>query len=190
VARALNAPATILYTTSAEGAPDVQVVCVSPPIIVFGSRFLEKDGISDLEMRFRLARAAELAHPSRIIAAGQPDADFQELVSTLWRVFGDGQSEAEEIGDAQHKRDEKIRQTLPVRARADLEELLTGISGLNPEQFSQACQRAADRAGLLICGDVDTAIRHSPEDNRHLLAMPLEEGYLETRAKLGIGAKK
>jgi tetratricopeptide (TPR) repeat protein len=190
VARALNAPATVLYTTTAEGAPDVQVVCVSPPIVVFGSRLLKSDDISDLEMRFLLGRAAELAHPSRIIAAGQPAREFQELMGTIWRAFGVSQSDSAEIGDEQHKRDEKIRKTLPVRARADLEKLLTGVSALSPEQFSEACVRAADRAGLLICGDLDTAIRHSAEDNKHLLEMPLQPGYLETRAKLGIGAKK
>ncbi len=190
VARALNAPATVLYTTAAEGAPDVQVVCVSPPIVVFGSRLLNSDDISDLEMRFLLGRAAELAHPTRIIAAGQPAREFQQLMGSIWRAFGVGQSDSTDIGDDQHKRDEKIRKTLPVRARADLEKLLTGLSGLKPEQFSEACVRSADRAGLLLCGDIDTAIRHSAEDNKHLLTMPLQPGYLETRAKLGIGAKK
>jgi tetratricopeptide (TPR) repeat protein len=190
VARALNAPATVLYTTAAEGAPDVQVVCVSPPIVVFGSRLLSSDDISDLEMRFLLGRAAELAHPSRIIAAGQPAREYQNLMGTIWRAFGVGQSDSSEIGEDQHKRDEQIRKTLPVRARADLEKLLTGVNGLNPEQFSAACVRAADRAGLLICGDLDTAMRLSGEDKTHLLNMPLQPGYLETRAKLGIGAKK
>ncbi len=190
VARALNAPATILYTSDDEDAPDVQVVCASPPIIVFGSRLVSGEGISDLEMRYELGRAAELAQPSRIIAAGQTLEKFKELVDTLWRVFGDGPSGEGEIGNEQHARDEKIRKTLPVRARADLEKLLTGLSGLHAEQFSQGCQRTADRAGLLICGEIGTVIRHAPEDNKHLLRMPLQPAYLETRAKLGIGAKK
>ncbi len=190
VARALNAPATILYTSDAENAPDVQVVCVSPPVIVFGSRLLGGDDISDLEMRFLLARAAELAQPARIIASGQPAEEFAELMGTLWRVFGEGQSSSAEVGDEQHERDEKIRKTLPVRARADLEKLLTGLSGVDAGPYQAACQRVADRAGLLICGDIDTAIRHSAEDNKHLLRMPLQPTYLETRAKLGIGSKK
>lgn len=190
VARALNAPATILYTSSAEDAPDVQVVCVSPPIIVFGPRLVSGDSISDLELRFRLARAAELARPSRIIAAGQPRSHVEELMGTLWRVFGDGESDSAEIGEEQYRRDEELRKTLPVRARADLEKLLTGVSDLAPERFINACQRAADRAGLLICGDIDTAIRHTTSDDEHLKRMPLQRGYLGTRAKLGIGATK
>ncbi len=193
IARALDAPATILYTTTAENAPDVQVLCVSPPVIVFGPRFAQGEDVSDLELRFRLAQAAEMARPARIMAVGQSSTDYKRLVGSLWRVFGDDQQE--EIKDGQYQRDEELRKTLPVRARAELERQLTKVSKLAAAPYKLACLRAADRAGLLICGDVDTALRHSAAvagggDNRHLLQMPLKRGYLATRARLGIGASK
>ncbi len=193
IARAMSAPATILYSTDAPDAPDVQVVCVSPPVIVFGPRLSEGGDVSDLELRFLLARAAELVRPSRIIAAGQPTAIWEELFSSLLRIFGDAES-LDDVSESQHAQDEELRKTLPVRTRAKLETMLSkppALTGSVTTEFLAACQRAADRCGLLVCGDIDSALRHSEQESQtHLLCMPLQPQYLATRALLGIGAKK
>ncbi|MCP4447343.1 MAG: hypothetical protein GY811_18645 [Myxococcales bacterium] len=199
IARAMAAPATILYKSEAPDAPDMQVICVSPPVIVFGPRLAEvgadHEPVSDLELRFILARAAELARPSRIIAAGQPPKRFEQLISSLWRIFGEADSNGE-VSEQQHADDARLRTTLPVRARATLESLLSSrpqpAGAAAPAQFLQACERAADRAGLLPCGDIDSALRYASQqdDQTHLLRMPLQHEYLATRAKLGIGVKK
>ncbi len=199
IARAMSAPATILYKTDAEDAPDIQVVCVSPPVIVFGPRLAEsgsdRNPVSDLELRFRLARAAELARPSRIVASGQPAHVWEQLIASLWRIFGDADSEAE-VSESQHAQDEELRTTLPVRARAKLEDILSERPQLAgsaaPAQFLAACHRVADRSGLLLCGDIDTALRYAAQqdDQNHLLRMPLQREYLATRAQLGIDVKK
>tara|TARA_R110002073_G_scaffold225022_9_gene385475 strand:- start:5956 stop:14361 length:8406 start_codon:yes stop_codon:yes gene_type:complete len=199
IARAMSAPATILYTSDAEDAPDVQVICVSPPVIVFGPRLSENGGdhepVSDLELRFLLARAAELVRPSRIVAAGQPAKVWEQLIASLWRIFGDADT-ASEVSESQHLQDEELRTTLPVRARAKLEDLLSERPQLAgsaaPTRFLAACQRAADRSGLLLCGDMDSALRYAAwqDDQTHLLRMPLQPAYLATRAQLGIDVKK
>ncbi len=193
IARALSAPATILYSTDAPDAPDVQVVCVSPPVVVFGPRLSEGGDVSDLELRFLLARAAELVRPSRIVATGLPVAHWEQLIASLLRIFGDLDS-ADEVSESQHAQDETLRKTLPVRTRAKLEAILSetpGLASSTATAFLAACQRAADRSGLLVCGDVDSALRHSSGDAKtHLLDMPLLPKYLAARALLGIGAKK
>lgn len=199
IARAMSAPATILYTSEAEDAPDIQVVCVSPPVIVFGPRLAETSSdatpVSDLELRFLLARAAELVRPSRIIATGQPIEVWEQLIASLWRIFGDANTD-DEVSESQHAQDEELRTTLPVRARATLESMLSERPQLAgsaaPAEFLAACERAADRSGLLLCGDIDAALRYASqqEDSSHLLRMPLQSEYLATRARLGIGVKK
>jgi hypothetical protein len=69
--------------------------------------------------------------------------------------------------------------------------------GLDPERYRRACTRAADRAGLLVCGDIDTALRlggvvgaHGERHVRHLHEMPLRRGYFAARARLAVGAVK
>ncbi len=174
----------------------MQVVCVSPPVIVFGPRLTKKNSeVSDLELRFLLARAAELARPGRIIASGHTAEDFKNLMESMWRVFGDDDAEPEEVDDQQHEQDERFRKTLPVAARATLEGLMNDLPKTAHQQFRSICQNAADRAGLLICGDIDTALRHSPvmqeqPQSTHLLKMPLMPGYTEARQKLGVGSPK
>jgi hypothetical protein len=196
ISRALDAPATVLYATDQVDTPDVTVLCVAPPALVLGPRLHGRGGsVSDLEMRFQLARAAELARPERIIAAGLSGEQLAALCASLVRVFGRGAGEPVTARDE----DELLRTTLPVRVRSQLEKLLTATRGrpLDAERYRRACQRAADRAGLLICGDIDTALRLSavvdPDGRRqarHLHELVLKRGYLAARARLGIGATR
>jgi tetratricopeptide (TPR) repeat protein len=197
VARALDAPATVLYVTDQSDVADVSVLCVAPPAVVLGPRLHggRGDGVSDLELRFQLARAAELARPERIIAAGLPPDHFAALCATLVRLFG----RTGESGATAREEDEFVRQTLPVKVRTHLEKLLGPARGraIDPERYRRACMRAADRAGLLVCGDIDTALRQGgvvghdgARQVRHLHEMVLRRGYLAARTRLGVGAVK
>jgi hypothetical protein len=195
IARALDEPATVLHVTEQAEAPDVTVLCVAPPAVVLGPRLHggRGDAVSDLELRFQLARAAELARPERIAAAGLPADHLAALCASLVRLFG------REGGEPPREEDAVLRQALPVKVRTQIEKLLAGARGsaLDPERYRRACQRAADRAGLLVCGDIDTALRlggvvgpDGARQVRHLHELPLRRGYLAARARLGIGALK
>ena len=197
ISRALDAPATVLYATDQSDAPDVSVLCVAPPVLVLGPRLhgARANSVSDLEMRFLLARAAELARPERIIAAGLSAEHLAALWASLVRVFG--RSAGEPAGGRED--DELLRTTLPVRVRTQLEKLLGASRGRTPdaERYRRACFRAADRAGLLISGDIDTALRlgglpgpDGKQQVRHLYELVLKRGYLAARARLGVGATK
>jgi hypothetical protein len=199
ISRALSAPRTVLYSTKTKGAPDTRVICVSPPIIALGKRLLverdrhneEEDQIGDLELRFLLGRAAELVRPERVIAMGLPREDFAGLVASLRRVFGDGDAPDDEIADAVREHDTILRKTLPVKLRRGLKAIIEAAdpSALHPERYIASCERAADRAGLLVCGDIATAIRMvgGKANAHHLLDIALRDEYLDVRAKLGIG---
>ncbi|HTE55100.1 MAG TPA: hypothetical protein VK698_29815 [Kofleriaceae bacterium] len=197
IARALDEPATVLYVTDQAEAPDVTVLCVAPPAVVLGPRLHGErgDAVSDMELRFLLARAAELARPERIAAAGLPADHLAALVASLVRLFGGRRADGA-IGGA-HEGDEQLRQALPVKVRTQVERLLGAARGrgLDPERYRRACMRAADRAGLLVCGDIDTALRlggvvgpSGERQIRHLHEMPLRRGYLAARARLSVGA--
>jgi hypothetical protein len=194
ITRAAAAPETVLYATETAGAPDVQVVCVAPPVVVLGPRLLGGDeDLAPLEARFLLARAAELCRPERIAAAGLPAADFAALCAALVRTFGKPGTSGK-AGE----QDEHLRTTLPVRLRTQLERLLATAHDqeqpLDPARFGQACQRAADRLGLLLCGEIDVALRLAGAGTAtqpralHLVELSLAERYLAARATLGVGA--
>lgn len=192
LARAVSLPATVLYRSTMPDDPDIRVVCVSPPLIVLGPRLQDDDDPpGDLELRFLLGRAAELARPERIIAAGLPVDELDQLIGSLRRAFG-GHQPAGELDAGQRDRDQLLRTTLPVKLRGKIQELLTGVDPrrLDARRYVAACQRAADRVGLLLCGDIATAIRMAggKSSARHLIDLALRDHYFDCRAKLGVGA--
>ncbi|HTM20813.1 MAG TPA: hypothetical protein VL172_09905, partial [Kofleriaceae bacterium] len=197
VAAALEIGATFLYATDTPDAPDVRVVCVSTPIVVLGPRMTGiEEGIGEGDMRFLLGRAAELARPERVIAVGLPRDDLDSLLGSLWRVFGAGSAPPD---DAARHHDEILRTTLPVKLRSRMTELLKQLarSQLDADRFLDACQRSADRAGLLAAGDLGTAVRlagstsrDGRRQTRHLIECALSPRYLPVRARLGVGAVK
>lgn len=188
IARALDAPATVLYATEDTLQDDVRVVCVSPPIVVLGPR---AQGIGDdlptpRELRFMLGRAAELCRPERIVAAGLPEEDLAEIVSSVVRVFGDPQKAPASSLDPEvaAARDELLRQALPVKVRTRLGDLVRAADagGLEVSRYLAACRRAADRAGALVAGDIGVAMTWASETDasgraRHLIDMCVSAGF-------------
>ena len=200
VAKALEAGATVMYRTNDPAAPDVQVVCASPPIVVLGPKLEAKSGERppDGDLRFILGRAAELTRPERIVTAGLPEGEAAAIVASLARMFGDPES-APPAGEDDPARDELIKKALPVKLRTHLGHILGGAGAreLDPERYRRASERAADRAGLLVCGDLAAAARHTrarlgsrPQAIRHLIETTLAPSYLDARATLGVGVRR
>ncbi len=205
ITAALDAPATVLYTSRSPEAPDVQVVCAAAPIVVLGPRILALGGEASerLALRFILGRAAEMLRPENLIAAGLPEADFNNLLGALLRLFGPESLRdflpgefADEESKAEY--DESLRTALPVKLRDRLGALLAGASGrdVDPERFLSRLDRAADRAGLLVCGDIATALANAGSvdsqgrrESRHLFTCALSRDYLAARATLGVGVR-
>lgn len=212
IVNALDLPATVLYTTDAPDAPDIQVVCVAAPVVVVGPRLQVPPGWdndvqsgepTEPELRFLLARAAEMTRPEHIVGAGLPYADFTNRTASVLRTFGPEKLHHAvptdiEDEDIQRVHDEVLKGDIPVKLRTELEELLENASphDLDINRFYSLLDRAADRAGLLLCGDITTAVRHAGEltpDNRrvtrYLMETPLRERYLRARARLGVGVR-
>jgi tetratricopeptide (TPR) repeat protein len=196
IARAMNAPATTLWATAAAGAPDIALACAIPPIVVLGHRVLPaplEQGLPPLALRYILGRAVELARPERIAAVGVEAALFARLVAGLVRAYSPrrdflcpGVSAEEAEAEA-----ERLRKILTMRARLRIEPVLAGapLHRLDPATYRAACERAADRAGLLVSGDVRTALKLAGGAARapHLVRLALSEAYFAVRAKLGVG---
>jgi tetratricopeptide (TPR) repeat protein len=194
VAKVLARGPTVLWSAKTQET-DVTVVCASPPLVVLGPRILGTASVTDAELRFVLGRAVEQAHPSRVAAMGLAAGRFAVLVAGLVRASAptttwlpDGVSRADADAEATH-----LQKTLPRHLREKLKALLAAHDpeSLDPARYQAACARAADRAGLLACGDINVAMRlvGGATQGRHLVAMAVQERYLDVRARLGIGVR-
>jgi hypothetical protein len=208
ITKVLGTPATVLYAARAAEAPDVTVICASPPAIVLGPGVLDTRAATssavvptrDAELRFLLGRAALLARPARACAAGLTPRRFAHHVAALARAFGQVSVRAEGLdATAVEQEAEKLRKDVPFKIRLRVEELLKKVTApLDPLRYRAACQRAADRAGLLVCGNVTVALRLAGADvaglgkakPKHLIVLAVTERYLAARAKIGIGASR
>ena len=87
-------------------------------------------------------------------------------------------------GDAQRiaAAAERLRTKLPVALRGRLAEWLTGVDAaqLDAATYRAACIRAADRAGLLACGDITAVAAAAP----HLVKLAASRRYLDVRRRL------
>lgn len=192
IARALGGPPTLLYSTPRAEA-DVTLVPASPPLVVIGPRLASvrasshADGsvASDAALRFQLGRVVELSRPYRVFAS-MPEAELALLVAGLRHGFGPDDWTA--VAPATVAEGERLRARFPVAVRQRLTEHVAalGKDELDPRAYVAACHRAADRAGLLACGDVAVAVELAggPRAAQHLVRMAATKRYLAIRKKL------
>ena len=202
IAAALGAGAVLIYGRDDAAAPDVQLVCAATPVVVLGPRLLAIDpGSKAIEPRFRFAlgRVAELARPERAVVAGLPAAELGAVFAALVRSFAPPASHAAVRGlfgdhDVQRARDEAVRGALSVKLRQRFEHLFAGIApaDLDVARYAAASQRVADRAGLLVSGDVAAALASANArgaGTEPVVAAVTNRAYPSLRALLGVGVR-
>jgi hypothetical protein len=193
VAKALGGPPTLLYADPSRSGVDLRLLLASPPVILIGPRLAavrarsrsDAEVDADAELRFRIGRMIELSRPHRLFLAGcEPDV-FARLVAGLWHAFGkpDVEPTREVAREA-----ERLRHALPVQLRRRLSERLAELSpsALDLQTYRSACERAADRAGLIACGNTAMAVHLAGGANRarHLVQLAASQKYLAARKKL------
>jgi tetratricopeptide (TPR) repeat protein len=192
IARALGGPPTLLFTTP-DAAAALELVFASPPVVVIGPALAAVRASShhdaqltpDATLRFQLGRIVELSRPHRVFAA-MPDDAFALFVAAVRHTFGPPAWTAtpvEVVAEA-----ERLHARLPVAVRQRLTERLAAIAPdeLDARAYAAACRRAADRAGLLACGDARVAIELAggAREATHLVQLAATKRYLVARKKL------
>ncbi|MGE5183291.1 MAG: hypothetical protein ACM31C_14575, partial [Acidobacteriota bacterium] len=194
IANALGGPLTLVYATTRPGTPDLALLLASPPVVVLGPRLAtvrarthadRHDPRADLELRFLLGRVVELARSRRLFAAAQEADAFARMVAALRLAFARGTPPTADRALA--KDAERLRTALPVQLRRRVTDcfVVFGDAG-DPDAFRAACERAADRAGLLACGHAGIAIELAggPTAARHLVRVAASPAYLAARRAL------
>jgi tetratricopeptide (TPR) repeat protein len=196
IVKVLGGPTILAFVTRDSQAPDLAVLCASPPVVVFGPEVVSRRArsqsdaaatVAELELRFRLARVVELARPRRVFAAGMPPAAFAHFVAGLWRAFGRATSSMppDSVADGVA---ERLRKSLPLTLRSRLEQRLRDAprEALDAARYQEACARAADRAGLIVCGHAGVAIAAAGGAGAapHLVATAASAAYLALRRRM------
>ena len=192
LANMLGGPQTLLY--SVERGQDLSLLLASPPVIAIGPRLANMRAMSqsdadptiDAELRFRLGRVVELARTKRLLAAGTSPAQFKRFVTGIYQAFGRPVTSDQDRSAVTEA--ERLRSAIPLLLRRRLTERLSTVdpAELDTAAYLAACERAADRSGLLACGDVSVAIAYSggAAQARHLVRLAASPRYLATRKKL------
>jgi hypothetical protein len=194
IAKALGGAPTLIYAAPSSKSPDLAVLYAAPPVVVLGPRLVSLRARSradaeldiDTDLRFRLGRVVELARPSRIFATGTDGASFARLVAGLVRAFG--KPSPAEVSRDVVREGERIHNALPVALRRRLTERLAEVSpdALDAAGYRSACERAADRAGLVACGHPGFAIHLAggPERAKHLVELAASQRFLAAQRRL------
>jgi tetratricopeptide (TPR) repeat protein len=182
-ARVLGLKQTTLYLQPADAAPateqpanTVQIVGMAPPAILFPEAMMASASIPTL--RFLLGRSLELTQPAYIFAAGLERTEFSGLLTSILRAFHPRHMRGRlEVGAHAMEQAARLRRNLPFKVARKLGELFRQQANLHFDSASwrQAVQISANRVGLVLCGDLKTAIKLLIAEDRALEGKPLPE---------------
>ena len=167
----------------------IHVVACDPPVLVAGDEALTAPERPDLV--FRLARALTFLWPGRAVGASRPGRVLKAIVLAIVReATGSALGKDEPL--APHADEAIAMLPTPVREQARAAALrLLSLSGggLNLSLWARALTRTADRAGMLLCGDVPAAIAGAKEMgdlDRDLVDFAFSAAHVALRRQLGM----
>ena len=181
------APAAV-YPRVELGA-QIHVLGSDPPVLVAGDEALTAP--ERPELVFRLARAMTFLWPGRAVGASRPGRVLKAIVLAIVReAAGTDLGREDPLAT---RADAAIRLLQPSSreaARASALRLLSKSGGgLNLSVWAKSLSRTADRAGLLLSGDVPAAFaaaREVGELERDILEFAYSVSHVTLRRQLGL----
>ncbi len=158
-ARALGNRLTGLYASWDGRYHGISIACHAPPVVVAGP---EAEEMPLLELKFRLGRALELSRPEYILAAGLEAEEFTRLFAAVLRAFHPRHARRRlDDSDPIGARAIRLKKDLPYRVSRKLVSLFQAKAHVefNSAEWREAVRMTGNRAGLLVCGDLKTAVQ-------------------------------
>jgi tetratricopeptide (TPR) repeat protein len=186
-AELLGVPVAPVFARVDLGA-QIHVVATDPPVLVAGDEALTAP--ERPELVFRLARAMTFLWPGRAVGASRPARVLRALVLAVFREASDSTIGSEE---PLAMRAAEAIGTLPdamrTQARAAALRLLSRGGGLNLSVWARSLTRTADRAGMLLSGDIPAAFAGAKEVGeleRDLVEFAYSAAHVNLRSLLGL----
>ncbi|MGE0548635.1 MAG: DUF4388 domain-containing protein [Kofleriaceae bacterium] len=170
----------------------IHVVACDPPVLVAGDEALTAPDRP--ELAFRLVRAMTFLWPGRAVGASRPGRVMRAIVMAIFR-----EASGSDVGldDALAEPASKAIRALPpqsrAQARAAAMRVLSRGGGLNLSLWAKSLSRTADRAGMLLCGDVPAAFTGAAEVGEldpDLVEFAYSAAHVNLRAQLGLSGRR
>jgi tetratricopeptide (TPR) repeat protein len=183
----LGVPVAPVYSRVELGT-QIHVVAADPPVLIAGDDALTAP--ERPELLYRLVRAMTFLWPGRAVGASRPGRVLRAVVLA---VFREASGSAIGLDDPLAASAADAAAMLPaanrVQARAAALRLLSRGDGLNLSLWARSLSRTADRAGLLLCGDIPAAFAGAKEIgelDRDLIDFAYSAAHVRLRAQLGL----
>ncbi|MGE0868881.1 MAG: DUF4388 domain-containing protein [Kofleriaceae bacterium] len=190
-AELLGVPAAPVFARVELGS-QIHVVACEPPVLVAGDEALTAP--ERPELAFRLVRAMTFLWPGRAVGASRPGRIMRAIVMAIFR-----EASGSDVGldDALAEPASKAIRALPpqsrIQARAAAMRVLSRGGGLNLSLWAKSLSRTADRAGMLLCGDVPAAFTGAAEVgevDHDLVEFAYSAAHVNLRAQLGLSGRR
>lgn len=175
--RALGCKNTALHFGAVEDRLTVfRVVPAKPPAVVIPAGWSEESTVD--ELRFVLGRAMELSHPFTILAAGLEPDHFTRLMSLVLRAFHPRHMRSRDDLTLEEREEVSVfRRALPFKLARRLGELFRqeASTPFHSARWRAAVLLSANRVGLILCGNLDAALRVLRREDPSLQDTPTED---------------
>ena len=173
----------------AELGQQIHVVAADPPVLVAGEEALHAP--ESPELVFRLARALTFLWPGRAVGASRPGRVLRAVVMAIVReALGSELGRGEPLAASADAAVAALPADVREKARAQALRLLSATGGaLNLSTWARSLTRTADRAGMLLCGDVPAAVAGAREVGElapDLVEFAYGSAHIRLRARLGL----
>jgi hypothetical protein len=166
----------------------IHVVACSPPVLVAGDDALLSP--ERPELVFRLVRAMTFLWPGRAVGASRPGRVLRAVVMAVFReASGSAVGADDPLAGNAAAAIEQLPEAARVQARAAALRLMSRGGGLNLSTWARALSRTADRAGMLLCGDIPSAFSGAKEAgdlDKDLVEFAYSAAHVQLRKQLGL----
>ncbi len=166
----------------------IHVVASNPPVLVAGDDALLSP--ERPELAFRLVRAMTFLWPGRAVGASRPGRVLRAIVMAVFReasgsTVGADDPMAAQAAEAVAQLPDEVR----IQACAAAIRILSRDKGLNLSTWARSLSRTADRAGMLLCGDIPAAFagaKDAGELDKDLVEFSYSAAHVQLRKQLGL----
>lgn len=153
-ARVLGMTRTAVFRKTGQGDIAMQIALLSPPaVLVAGDIHYQSP-----ELRFHFGAMLAAAAPEHALLFGASPQEIQSLLDALALSFGAGSPGGSRPSPEVTRLASYFWETIPARAQRRLSQLCSDPSLLSVKEIMAASRLTLRRAGLIVCGDLRTAV--------------------------------
>lgn len=166
----------------------IHVVACNPPVLVAGDDALLSP--ERPELVFRLVRAMTFLWPGRAVGASRPGRVLRAIVMAVFREASGSTVGADDpLAPQAAAAVAQLPNDIRLQARSAAIRILSRDKGLNLSTWARSLSRTADRAGMLLCGDIPAAFtgaKDAGDLDKDLVEFSYSAAHVQLRKQLAL----